>query len=305
MPAAIPTSPKAGPRRCINCGHVGVTQTCLRCNGVMRFIAPSELEIDGSLREVCSACCSFVAGQKFCPACGHNMIAEQPTIPTPRAHLLASGFKSLGFNDQVSERTSEAFDVRADEVVIVAVDTAVRGSLKDLDLMIAYPNRPKLLSIGNGVALESLIVSDRRITGVLKKQAFSRSAATKHGFQFRESKAGPVFERDTSMFTSVAWNMTNPAWFNFSCTDKRTSELESFQVRWRTGLGKGASLFLTAALMSKSHTQADAAGNVYIASRLGQTYNKPVPTNLRLLLEEVLIWSVVRRYGAPDDLLAV
>jgi hypothetical protein len=271
----------------------------------MRFIAPSELGVDGSMRQVCNACCSFVVGHKFCAACGHDVGVQQATVPAPRARLLASAFDSLGFSNKVSQRARDSFNIRADEIVVFGIDTTVKSSLKNLNLMICYPERPKSLSIGNGVDLESLVLTDRRIMGLLQKRPFIRSEMKKHGFQSRETKSGIVFERDSHLLTGTAWNTGNPAWFNFSLEDERTSDRESFQVLWRTGLSTGASLFLTAALMSRSHTQADAGGNVYIASKLGQMYNKPVPTNLRLLLEEVHLWSVVREYGAPEDLLAV
>lgn len=116
-----------------------------------------------------------------------------------------------------------------------------------------------------------------------------------------------MFERDSrKVLSGFTWNLVNPPHFSLFCKlEESNAEGESFQVRWRTGLSTGASLLVTAALMNRSHTQADAAGNVYIGSKLGQMYNKPVPTNLRLLVEEVVIWSVVARYGAPEDLLLV
>lgn len=89
--------------------------------------------------------------------------------------MLATAFKDIGLNNGLSRRSADVFKLRGNEKVIIAVDTNLKGSLKELDLLIAHPNRPKTATIGNGVAIESLIVTDRRIIGLQKQQFFLRS----------------------------------------------------------------------------------------------------------------------------------
>lgn len=45
-----PLARRFGLRRCIGCGHVGLSSKCLLCDGVMKFIPLSELQDGGTSR---------------------------------------------------------------------------------------------------------------------------------------------------------------------------------------------------------------------------------------------------------------
>jgi hypothetical protein len=200
--------------------------------------------------------------------------------------MLASALQSIGFLSELSARSKQAFGLTPNEKVVIALEVSPRSPLKGLGLELQYRNRPGRPH----VRLDALAVTDRRILGLLNEQRLNRRGVVKHEFRYRDAAAGTIFERDMrTLLRAVHWNSGNPAYINFDCRSEQApaADTEKFVAQWRTGLGTGAALFLTAALMSKQHTQADAAGNVYIASKLGPMFTKPVPTNLMLLLEDV------------------